>query len=179
MHEKTIRRRTVFKGRLLTVEHQIIELEQGVHASREIIRHRGAVAVLGRLPDQRFVLVRQYRKPVEKEMAEAVAGCLEKGELPRHSAIREVGEETGYAVTRLVALGRMYPSPGYCDEVLHLFYAELKPAQTGHRPDVDERVHPVYYSEQQLETMIRSGRMQDAKTIVLWAKYTLWRKHRH
>lgn len=171
MYEKTVESQVVFKGRLLTVEQQKVELESGTYAGREIVRHRGAVAVLARLPDARFVLVRQFRKPVEQELMEVVAGCLEGGEPPAACARREVREETGYTVKRLHALGRIYPTPGYCDEVLHLFYADLKPEPQPQRPDDDERVKVLHLSQAELEQHIASHAVRDAKTLAVWLRY--------
>lgn len=176
MRERTVETKRIFKGRLLKIEKLTVELEAGTRASREIIRHRGAVAVLGRLPDKRYVLVRQYRKPIERELIEVIAGCLEPGEALRASAIREVGEETGFAVRKLVTLGPIYPTPGYCDEIIHCFFAELTSVRTSHVPDADERVQPVFLSGRALAGLIERGRIRDAKTLVVWWKYRAWQR---
>ena len=171
MYEKTVESETVFKGRLLTVEKQKVELESGTYASREVVRHRGAVAVLARLPDGQFVLVQQFRKPVEQELVEVVAGCLECGELPEECARREVREETGYTVLTIRPLGVLYPTPGYCDEVLHLFYADLDPLRQAQRPDDDERVKVLYFTAAELDRRLTTHAIRDAKTIALWLRY--------
>jgi len=172
MKEKTLKSKTVFKGRLLNIEVVDVELEPGRSSSREIVRHPGAAVILAQLKDGRFVFVRQYRKAVEKNLLEVVAGGLDRGEKPRDCAIRELEEETGYKASRLVNLGYVYPAPGYTDEVLHLYYAVILAGRGTSRPDSDERLDVVYLSENQVEQMIKDGRIHDAKTLAVWL---LWK----
>ena len=113
MREKTISKKTVYTGRILGLEVQEIEMENGKKGLREIVRHRGAVAVLARLPDGRFVLVRQFRKPVEKEMLEVVAGNREPTRIPNSAH----GASSG----RKRASGESRPAAG-----LHLSFARLR-----------------------------------------------------
>ena len=93
--EKTLASRTVFDGKLLCLEVIDVEVEPGVESVREVVRHPGAVVLLPQLPDGRFVLVRQFRKAIEEEILEAVAGTLDPGEDPLNCAGRELAEETG------------------------------------------------------------------------------------
>lgn len=166
--EHTVSAETAFKGRLIDVEVATVRLDGGREARREIVRHRGAVAVLARLPDGRYVFVRQYRKAVERELLEVVAGGMEEGEEPAACAIREVREETGYAVRALRALGRCYPAPGYTDEVIHLFLAELEPQPGDTDPDDDEGIDAEVMTAASFEDLIRAGRVEDAKTLAAW-----------
>ncbi len=170
--EKTLRRRIVFSGRILTLELLQVELASGVRSRREIIRHPGAVVVLARLPDGRFVLVRQFRKALERVLVEAVAGTLEPGERPASAARRELLEETGYRATRLVRLGRLAAAPGYCDEELYAYYADLDQMPQTPATDADEATQVVRLSPAAFEHAIRSGRICDAKTL---AVSLLWR----
>lgn len=172
MREKTLSSRTVFDGRLLRVDVLNVELDSGVRAVREIVRHPGACVVLPRLPDGRFVFVRQFRKPVEREIVEAVAGVLKPGEDPADCADRELWEETGFKATGLHSMGVVYSSPGYCDEQLHFFYAQLSLEQGSPNPEDDERIEVVYLSAEQIEKMISEGEIVDAKTVVAWQ---LWK----
>ena len=171
MKEKTLSTKTVFKGRLLRVDVVQIETEDGARSDREVVRHSGATAVLTQLPDGRFVLVRQYRKPVEREMIEIVAGVLKPGEDPDRCAVREVKEETGYTVRELVKLGTIFPSPGYTTEKLHLYFARLFAEQGGLEQDEDERVDTVYLTAEEIRTLIRKGEMKDGKTLAAWLLY--------
>ncbi len=95
MEEKTLATRRVFEGRALTVEVLDIAMPDGRRTTREVLRHSGAVCILAELPDGRFVLVRQYRKAVERTLLECVAGCMEPGETPEEAARREKRAESG------------------------------------------------------------------------------------
>jgi ADP-ribose pyrophosphatase len=172
MNEKTLSTRSVFEGRLLNIEVLDVELDSGVRTTREIVRHMGAVAVLARCPDGRFVLVRQFRKPVECEALEIVAGVLENGESPEGCAAREVREETGFDVTRLTKLGSVWPSPGYTSEELHLFFAELSDAPGESKFDEDEVLEIAYLTKDQIVEMISEGEIRDAKMLSAWCLWT-------
>ena len=171
MHEKTLTSKTVFTGKLLRFEVQDVELENGQKAYREIIRHPGAVAVLARATDGRFVFVRQFRKAVELTMTEVIAGILERGEAPEAAAHRELREETGYDAAKLTHLGRIFPSPGYVDEVIDVYFAELAMGPGPKNPDWDEHVETVMMSAAEFEAKVRSAEIQDAKTMAAWAMY--------
>lgn len=171
MHEKTISSKTLYSGRILGLELQDVEMANGKKAFREIIRHRGAVAVLARRPDGKFVLVRQFRKPVEREMLEVVAGNREKGEDPELCARRELQEETGYEAASLVPLGYIFPSPGYVDERIDLFYAETKPEAGVVSPDEDEHLDVVLLDRNEIVEKIRGNEINDSKTLAAWTQY--------
>jgi len=168
MRERTVKTENIFKGRVLTVELLDVELADGMKTTREIVRHNGAVGILCRLPDGRFVLVRQYRKAAETEMVEIVAGSLEKGEAPRACAIRETLEETGHRVLRIGKLGSIWLAPGYSSERLHLYWADVAAGRGADCQDPDERIGIVILSGRQIESMIRSGKVCDSKTICAW-----------
>jgi ADP-ribose pyrophosphatase len=169
--ERTTRSECVFEGRLLRVERLQVELDGGRESVREVVRHPGAAVVLGKLPDGRFVLVRQFRKPLETELLEAVAGTLHPGESPEACARREVAEETGHAAETLYDLGVIFSAPGYTDERLHVFGARLNEASDGPDPDEDEDVEVVYLAEAEVEARIADGRIGDAKTLAAWLLY--------
>jgi ADP-ribose pyrophosphatase len=171
MHEKTLTSKTVFTGKLLRFEVQDVELENGQKAYRELIRHPGAVAVLARAADGQFVFVRQFRKAVEKIMTEVIAGILEPGEVPEAAAHRELREETGYDAAKLTHMGRIFPSPGYVDEAIDIYFADLAMGPGPKNPDWDERVETVMMTVADFEAQVRSGEIQDAKTLAAWAMY--------
>jgi ADP-ribose pyrophosphatase len=171
MHERTIHSETAFQGKLVRVDVHDVELDCGRRAVREIIKHPGAAVILAQLPDQRFVLVRQYRKAIEQVLLEAVAGTLEPGEDPDVCAHRELEEETGYRADSLQKLGIMYPAPGYSEEALHVYFAALSPERGAMRPDDDERLEVEFLTEDALEALIDNGEMRDAKTLGAWALY--------
>ena len=172
MHERTLSTERIFSGRVFGLDRLEVELEPGVRSVREIVRHGGAIAALARLPDGRFVFVRQYRKAIEKELLEAVAGGLEKGERPEDGAAREIREETGYGVTSLRRLGAIYSTPGFTDEILHLFLAELPAMPLGQKTEHDERIAVEIRTRAEFEASIQRGEIQDAKTLAAWLLFT-------
>lgn len=176
MHEKTLSAKTVFEGRLVRLEIQDVELENGQRAYREFIRHAPAVAVVARRPDGRFVFVRQFRKAVEKLMLEVPAGICDPGEAPEDAARRELREETGYDAAQMRKLGRIYPTPGYVDEVIDVYLADL-PGEAGARElDGDERVELVVMAPEAFEDEVRRGGIEDGKTLAAWTMYRLWER---
>ncbi len=171
MAEKTLATRRIFEGRALTIDILDIELPTGRRSTREVLRHSGAVCVLGERPDGRFILVRQYRKAVERTLLECVAGCIDPGESPDEAALRETREESGHTVEHLVSLGHSLPAPGYCDEVHYHFYAKLSEAPEELRLDTDENLCPVALTADELDAAIGDGTIEDGKTIILWDAY--------
>ena len=127
--------------------------------------------ILGRRKDGQFVLVRQYRKAVELELLEVVAGTRDEGESPEACAYREMREESGYRVEQLHELGQIVPVPGYSQEVLYLYWAELETEPESLELDEDEQVEVVVMSGTEIEQSIASGEMIDAKSIALWYRY--------
>ncbi|MBT3193980.1 MAG: NUDIX hydrolase [Verrucomicrobia bacterium] len=171
MHERTLHSEKAFQGKLLRVNVLDVELECGKRAIREIVKHPGAAVILAQRPDSQFVFVRQYRKAVEMELLEVVAGTIDPGETPDACAHRELTEETGYTATSLKKLGEIYPAPGYSEEVLHVYFAELSPDRGAMRPDDDERLEVELLSSKTLEAMIKNGDIRDAKTLAAWTLY--------
>jgi ADP-ribose pyrophosphatase len=176
MKEKTVISKRKFNGRLIKVDLLKVALANGRYARREIVRYPGAVAVLCRLPGGKFVLVRQFRKAIESALLEIVAGTREPGEGPAACARREVKEETGYEVAKLKLLGWIYSAPGFCDEKINIFFAELNSAGGQPQPDRDEQITLVYLSASRFETMLAAGKIRDAKTLAAWA---MFRTRRH
>ena len=171
--EKTVESNLRFKGRVFTVLEDKIELPGGHHASRELIRHPGGVCVAALTAENELIFVRQFRYPYAKVLLELPAGKLERGEEPLHCAIRELREETGAAADTVESLGQIYPSPGYTDEILHLFLAtglHYGDAQ----PDEDEFLTCERIPLADAAEMTLRGEICDAKTAVavlkLWAK---------
>jgi len=169
VNEKTISSQRAFDGRLLKLDVLEVELDSGRRSRREVVRHPGAVAIWSRLPDGRFVFVRQFRKALEAELLEIVAGTLEPGEAPAACAAREIREETGYDAKQLVPLGLIYTAPGFCGERLELFFAELLETGRPAQPDVDEVLDVVRLTRQEWQALVVRGEVHDAKTLAAWA----------
>lgn len=172
MNETTVKSDMAFVGRLLKVEVVDVELPSGSRSVREIVRHPGASVILPELPDGRFLFVRQFRKPLERVMIEAVAGTLDPGETPGQCARRELVEETGHTASRFLELGTIFPAPGYTDEALHLYYATGLEKVSEPRPDEDEKLDVVTLTAEGIDRMIAHGEIGDAKTLCTWL---LWK----
>ncbi len=170
MYEKTIGSKTVFEGNIMRIEVLDVELPDGRTSTREIVRHGPAVAVIARRRDGRFVFIRQFRKPMERICFEVMAGNVDPGEAMEAAAIRELKEETGYEPDAIRFLSSIYPSMGYCDERIDIFYADVhEPGKTDF--DHDENIETVLVTEKEMDEMIRAGKVQDAKTLSAWMLY--------
>lgn len=163
--EKFLDSKVVFKGNLLNVFSDKVELPNGKVASREYIKHPGAVAVVPITQEGNIVLVRQYRYPVGKVLLEVPAGKLDKGEEPDICALRELEEETGYVAKSIKKIASIYTTPGFTDEVIHLYIAENLTLFNPH-PDEDEFLDVGIYSKEEIKTMIADGRISDAKSML-------------
>lgn len=173
MYEKTLSKETVYRGRIIDVERQKIETGGGLIAEREIVRHVWAVAVLAFLPDGRMLLVKQYRKAIEQELLEVVAGCREKGETPEACARRELQEETGYRADTMSHLGSIFPSPGFTDEIIEVFQAKVAAEGGEKSPDDDEHLDLFVITPAEFEAMIVRGEVKDSKSLAAWTLYQL------
>ena len=163
--EKTIHRDEIFKGRVITLQVDEVELPNGKISKRELIRHPGAVAVIPILDNGNILMVEQFRKPLERAIVEIPAGKLEPNEKPELTAKRELEEETGYQCQKLEHLISFYTSPGFADELIHLYVATgLSKAEHPLTTDEDEFVHIVEVSLLDAEKMIATKQIYDAKT---------------
>jgi ADP-ribose pyrophosphatase len=163
--EKFLDSTMVFDGNLLKVYRDTVELPNGKAASREFIRHPGAVAVVPITADGKIILVRQYRYPLGKAILEVPAGKLDQGEEPDHCARRELEEETGYVANQLRRVSSIYTTPGFTDEMIHLYVADdLTLAKQC--PDEDEFLDVEAYSKEEVQKMINDGTINDAKSML-------------
>ncbi|MGN0853597.1 MAG: NUDIX hydrolase [Kiritimatiellia bacterium] len=172
-YEKTLATERKYTGKIISVDLLDIELPDGRKARREVVRHGNAVAILARRPDGTFVFVKQYRKAAEEALIEVIAGGLEPGEDPIAGAKRETAEETGYEVKSIQFLTTIICTPGYCEERIHLYLAELADGPHAQEQDPDENVHPVVLTAEAVEEGIRNGTIFDSKTLSAWVAYKL------
>ncbi|SCT03364.1 NUDIX hydrolase [Staphylococcus caeli] len=164
-YEKTINQSSIYKGTIIDLEVHDVELPDGKTSKRELVYHNGAVAVCALTPEQKVILVEQFRKPAEKPLLEIPAGKLEKGEARELAAKRELEEETGYIAEDLEVITEMYGSPGFSNEKITIYLAkDLKEGQM--QLDDDEFLEVSYYSLSEIESMIRNHEFEDAKTII-------------
>ena len=161
--------RVVHRGRVFTVQVESLTLPSGHHLDAEIVRHPGSVVIVPITAAGEVVLVRQYRPAIGRSAWELPAGGLKPGEVPDAAAIRECHEETGLIPSRVEALGAFFPTPGYCDELMHFYLAtDLHSPQPGDaiaQPDEDEDITARTFSTATLQQMGRAGEIIDLKTV--------------
>lgn len=154
----------IFNGAIINVHNDTVTLVGGDTAYREVVDHPGGVAVAGLTENNEILLVRQFRYPYKETILELPAGKLEKGEDPREAGIREFKEECGAEAERFEPLGEIYPSPGYCGEIIRIFYAEgLTFGEQ--KLDEDEFLDVIKMPVKDCISKIMSGEIKDAKTI--------------
>jgi ADP-ribose pyrophosphatase len=170
MNEPTTRGiRTIYEGRIFTVQVESITLPKGGDLEAEVIRHPGSVVIVPITDAGNLVLVRQYRHAIGGWAWELPAGSLKPGENVKEAAIRECHEEIGLIPSTVEPLGSFFPTPGYCDEEMHFFRADGlrepsaddEPAQ----PDEDEDIERESFAPDELRRMISAGEIVDLKTV--------------
>ncbi|HWO98641.1 MAG TPA: NUDIX hydrolase [Bacillus sp. (in: firmicutes)] len=165
LKEKTLKSEKLFSGRVIDLYQEEVLLPNGKTSTREIIKHPGAVAVIALTEDHKIVMVRQYRKAMERVLVEIPAGKLEKGEQPDTTAKRELEEETGYTCSSLEHLISFYTSPGFADELVHLYVAtELAKMEVKAELDEDEFVDVLEVTLEEALALIQDQQIYDAKT---------------
>ncbi|RIP34277.1 NUDIX hydrolase [Staphylococcus gallinarum] len=171
-YEKTIAKESIYNGQIIDLEVHDVELPDGQKSKRELVFHNGAVAVCALTPDDEIILVRQFRKPAEKTMLEIPAGKLEIGEDRIEAAKRELEEETGYIADDLQLITEMYGSPGFSNEKLSIYFAkDLKKGQMN--LDADEFIELDNVKVDEIEDLLKSTTLEDAKTIIALQHFLL------
>ncbi|KYO65801.1 NUDIX hydrolase [Thermovenabulum gondwanense] len=122
--EETIDSKKVYQGKIINLKIERVKLPNGKESTREIVEHPGAVAIVPVNEKNEVIMVRQFRKAVDKVLLEIPAGKIEKNEDVEECAQRELMEETGYRSRKLVFLADFYTSPGFSDERMYLFLAK-------------------------------------------------------
>ena len=149
--------RTVWAGKLIRVT-----LERWGEHEREIVEHPGAVVIVAVDSDDRVALVRQLREAIRKKLLELPAGTLEPGEEPLATAKRELEEETGLTGGEWREVARFWTAPGFCRELMTLFFAEgVEPGAA--RPAPDEELELVHSPVAEIEARLHE--IEDAKTL--------------
>ncbi|BDH61327.1 ADP-ribose diphosphatase [Lysinibacillus sp. PLM2] len=171
--EKSVRSERIYEGKVVSLKIDDVILPNGKEAKREIINHPGAVAIIAITDEGKLVLVEQYRKALERSIIEIPAGKLEKGEAPEQTARRELEEETGYGCQNLTYVQSFATSPGFADEIIHIFVAtDLYQIEEKAALDEDEFVSLMEVTVEEAEKMVKDQHIFDAKTAfaVLWMK---------
>ena len=158
--------REVYQCSLFRVtEDRAVDNKSGFKIKRAVVRHAGSAVMMAVDGRDRILLVRQYRLPAEQYLWELPAGKLDPGEKPLQAAKRELAEETGYNARTWKKLVSFFPSPGYVGEKMTIFLAtDLTKGEAS--PMEDERIEAGWFTPRQVEDMIRSGKIEDGKTII-------------
>lgn len=165
LKEKQLDTTEIYAGKILNLRRDRILLPGGSEADREIVEHSGGVAVVAVAPGGEIVLVKQYRTPAEEILLELPAGKLEVGEDPVDCAKRELREETGYRAGSFNKICSFYTSPGYSDEIIHLYRAEdCRPGSM--ELEENEFLEVVLLDPAEIPEIISGGRVCDSKTII-------------
>lgn len=162
-------RRTIYKGRIFSVEIDRVHLPSGHAVDMEIVRHPGSVVMLPMPSPREIVLIRQYRYTIDRWIWELPAGSLKPNEDPTEAAARECEEEIGLFPARVERLRSFFPTPGFCDEEM-IFYrcSELRQpdANSTAKKDEDEDLEPRTFSIEEARGLVDSGEIVDLKTVV-------------
>jgi ADP-ribose pyrophosphatase len=166
MNYKLFKSQILYKGKVF--DHQVdeIEYDSGNKGIREVAVHPGGAVVIPIKADGKVILVKQFRYPLQKTLIELPAGKLEKGEDPLVCATRELEEETGYKAKEIKKLGAIYTAPGYCTEILHIYSAKGLTPGNHNREEGEFGMEILELTMGEIEKMIASGEINDAKTIV-------------
>jgi ADP-ribose pyrophosphatase len=158
-------RRVIYRGRKIDLALQAVALADGSRADREVVLHRGAVALVPMVDDDHVCLLRNHRYTVGRKLWEVPAGTIDEGESPDTTAARELTEETGYVAASIEPVRDWLVSPGVMNERMYLYVCRgLTPGPTEHQPDED--LEPVVVAWSEAVAMALDGRIEDAKSIL-------------
>ena len=165
LRETPVEQEVKYEGRIIRLRVDKAQLPNGRIATREVVEHNGGVCIAALTEQRELLFVRQFRYPYQEVVLELPAGKIDKGEEPLACGKRELTEETGASAQQYRSLGRLYPSPGYCGEVIHLFLA------TGlsfgrMNPDEDEFLEVECIPLEKAVQMVLDNEVPDAKTQV-------------
>lgn len=162
--EKTLSSCNIYSGKIFDVIKDEVELSNGQKTIREVVKHPGGVVIVAKKDENTILMIKQFRYPTGSTLLELPAGKLEKGEDPFLAAKRELEEETGYVAKVWKKLGFIYPTPGFCDERLYLYFAKDL-VYTKQNLDDGEILECFEYNIKEVFEMIKNGEINDSKTI--------------
>lgn len=164
LYEKTIKVQPIYDGRIIHAHVDDVELENGSLSKREVVDHPGGVSVAALTENNELIFVRQFRYPYKKVLLELPAGKLEPGEDPFEAMKREQLEETGTRGENYISLGEVYPTPGYCSEIIRLWACRIVGGQQGLHLDDDEFLDTERIPLEKAVEMVCANEIPDAKT---------------
>jgi ADP-ribose pyrophosphatase len=168
--EKTLSSEEIYQGDYLKYRKDTVLLPNGKEATRDIIEHPGAVAIVAVTSDNELILVEQYRKAVDMELLEVPAGKLEKNEHPYDCAFRELEEETGYKAKNMKYLCDYHMLPHFSDAKIYFYLADKLTKVEAHR-DFDEFINVKLIPMEEAKKRVYKGLFGDAKTAIALMHY--------
>lgn len=169
LREKTLGQDYIFHGKVFNVRVDDVQLPNCTVGRREVIEHLGGVCVAALTDENELLFVKQFRYPYMEVTEELPAGKRNPGEYPLEAAVRELSEETGATAEHIEPMGQLYPTPGYCGEIIHLFFATGLTIAEPH-PDADEFLEIERIPLDRAVERVMAGELPDAKTQVLVLK---------
>jgi ADP-ribose pyrophosphatase len=161
---KTIATEQVYKGHVVGLRIDQVQLEDGRVVRQEVVEHVSSIGVIPMWDEETVILIRQHRHPTGEVLLEIPAGSFDPDESAEACAQRELAEEIGYRADDIIPLGGFYLAPGWATEFMHIFLARsLRPAQAD--PDEDERISQERVSLTELDRRVAAGEIRDAKTL--------------
>lgn len=173
LRETQLESSQVFRGKLLDVRLDRVRLPNGSEATREYVKHQGAVVIIPELDSGKLLFERQFRYPLGRPLLEFPAGKIDPGESIETTAERELLEETGFVAGEWRYLGVMHPCVGYSNERIEIFYARgLTRHSGGQQLDHEEFLDVLELTLEEAVAAVRTGAITDAKTItaLFWAE---------
>lgn len=178
MTEERLESERIYEGRVVCLRKDKVKLPNGRISTREVVEHKPAAVLIAENDRGELLLIRQFRYPVGKEIVELPAGIVEEGESAADAAARELQEETGWKPGRLELVADIHSSPGFTTELFSMYYAsDLVPSKL--LPDDDEFITVSFTTKEDVEQLIDSGSIDDAKTLLgmlWWLRRRLERK---
>lgn len=165
MKQKKVEENRIFSGKTIDLYLSKFKSSLGRMLEREVVKRKNAAAVLAITPENKIVLVKQYRQAVEESLLEIPAGLIDDNETARETAERELIEEAGYKTDEIEEVIHYYSSPGFTDEEVIIFKASSL-EYVGAEPEDEEEFEAWEVTLQQAINMIYEGRITDAKTII-------------
>jgi len=164
LYEETISSEKIYSGKIIDLRKDVVRLENGAEATREVVEHNGAVCVVAVDENNMVYMVKQYRYPFKQVLLEVPAGKIDAGETPLEAAKRELEEEVGMRASEFIAMGEFYPSVAFLNEIIYMYIAKgLTPSMQNLDEDEFLKIEKLALGD--VCDRIMSGEVKDGKTI--------------
>lgn len=170
LEEKTLASELAYQAKIFRVTKDTAQLEDGAEVRRDVVHHSGGVCVVPLTKDGTVLMVRQYRYPMHEVTLEIPAGKLEAGEEPSECGLRELREEAGRTCQSYTYLGKLYPTPAYDTEVIHMYLAQELSEPEAQQLDAGEFLDVTEIPLSEAVQMVMDGKIPDAKTQIALLK---------